>query len=66
MFMDDKVNCMKCKHYYVTWDPSFPKGCKLYGFKTSRLPASLVYESTGKQCESYEERAVNRQDRDNV
>jgi hypothetical protein len=49
-----KINCIKCKHYYVTWDPTFPKGCKAFGFKTSELPSVLVKKSSGHPCMNFE------------
>ena len=47
------VNCLKCVHYFITWDPSFPRGCKLFGFKTAAHPNSTVVEATGSQCRNY-------------
>ena len=49
-------DCSTCKHYYVTWDKDFPKGCKLFGFKSKNAPSNLVYEATGAPCEHYEEK----------
>lgn len=46
----ERVNCIKCKHFYVTWDPRFPRGCRAYGFKTSRYPAAVVQASSGMPC----------------
>nr|WP_274366137.1 MULTISPECIES: uracil-DNA glycosylase [unclassified Paenibacillus] len=51
---DRRINCMKCVHYYVTWDPQHPKGCKAYGFKSAALPSLTVFSSSGKPCMSYE------------
>jgi len=48
--VNEKINCQKCIYFYVTWDPSFPKGCKLYGFKSMNLPCILVKQSTGLPC----------------
>lgn len=52
----ERIACMKCKHYHVTFDPSSPRGCKLYGFKSSVMPYVLVKQSTGKDCTSFEEK----------
>lgn len=52
--MKTQANCFQCKHFYVTWDPKFPKGCKIYGFKTSRMPIAVVRESTGADCVGFE------------
>lgn len=49
----EKINCYKCKYYYITWDVSFPKGCKFYGFKSLNLPYILVKQSTGLSCDKF-------------
>jgi len=56
--MDDtkRINCTKCEHYYVTWDPGFPKGCRAYGIKTKFMPSAAVLSSSGKPCLSFEEK----------
>ncbi|HZG79058.1 MAG TPA: uracil-DNA glycosylase [Paenibacillus sp.] len=51
-----RINCMKCKHYYVTWEPQFPRGCRAYGFKTVQMPSATVLSSSGKPCLQYEEK----------
>jgi hypothetical protein len=51
-----KSNCPQCQHYYVTWDRNFPKGCKVYRFKSKNLPSELVYEATGILCEYFAEK----------
>lgn len=48
-----RVNCLKCKHFYVTWDPKFPRGCRAYQFKTRQLPSSVVRSSSGSECMQY-------------
>ncbi|MFC4601230.1 uracil-DNA glycosylase [Cohnella hongkongensis] len=49
-----RVDCMKCRHFYVTWDPNFPKGCRSFGFKSHTLPSLAVLSSSGKPCLSFE------------
>ncbi len=49
-----KPNCMKCKFFYVTWDPNKPKGCKYFGFKSYVMPSSLVFKSSGADCHAFE------------
>jgi 2-methylisocitrate lyase-like PEP mutase family enzyme len=44
------INCMKCIHFYVTWDPKAPRGCKAFGFKTSLMPSTAVAASSGQPC----------------
>ena len=48
------INCVKCKHFYITWDKAFPKGCRLFGFKSGNMPSVAVREATGKECTNYE------------
>jgi len=55
-----KINCLSCKHFYVTWDPRFPRGCKAYGFKTKLLPSADVRASSGKPCLGFEDRGAKR------
>lgn len=54
--MSDRVNCITCIHYYVTWDKNFPYGCRLFEFKSRKLPSLLVRESTGDKCKNYVEK----------
>lgn len=53
------INCLKCKHFYVTWDPKNPRGCRLYGFKTKLMPSLLVFQSTGAPCPSFVDKSVD-------
>jgi hypothetical protein len=54
MTANERIDCMKCKHYFVTWDPGAPKGCKAFGFKTKMLPSIIVLQSSGKPCLNFE------------
>lgn len=56
---NDRIPCMRCKHYQVTFDPTAPRGCKLYQFKTVTMPSVLVKQSTGHDCTSFEEKVKN-------
>ncbi|MDF2590633.1 MAG: hypothetical protein K0S75_99 [Clostridia bacterium] len=57
--MKENVNCLKCKYYMVTWDPRFPRGCKLFEFKGTVMPSIMVYKSTGAQCQNFILRQVH-------
>ncbi len=56
----DNINCIRCKNFYVTWDKEYPKGCKLFGFKSAKLPSVLVLESTGTECKNYEDKTKSK------
>lgn len=45
--------CVKCMHYYVTYDPAKPYGCRAMGFKSRRLPAQVVYAASGLVCQLF-------------
>jgi len=51
-----QINCFKCIHYYITWDPARPKGCRHFGFKSTQLPSIVVYKSSGEPCQAFQEK----------
>lgn len=55
---NQKINCFKCKFYYVTWEKNFPYGCKAIGFKGRELPSVSVKRNTGIDCQFYEEKGT--------
>jgi predicted nucleic acid-binding Zn-ribbon protein len=50
--------CMKCIHYFSTYDQSKPRGCRKFGFQSFKMPSLLVVEETGRHCMAYEERGL--------
>jgi len=46
----NRINCRKCKYYYVTWEAGKPHGCKAYGFKSAQIPSMVVKRSSGAEC----------------
>ena len=63
---NNKVNCLKCKHYAVTWNPKFPNTCKLLGFKSAAMPSTVAYNSTGKVCEGFQSRDAQKTNNSNT
>lgn len=51
-----RLSCKGCRHFFVTYDPNKPWGCRQFGFKGRNLPAEIVYQSTGMQCAYYQRR----------
>lgn len=47
---DKRVDCFECKHFYVTWEPNQPRGCKAFAFKSRELPSLVVFEASGERC----------------
>jgi hypothetical protein len=46
-------NCFRCVHYFVTHDPARPYGCRTLGFKSSQIPAVVVFADSGMPCHLY-------------
>ena len=40
-------NCLKCKHYFITFDKYAPKGCRIYKIKSSTMPSQIVKQANG-------------------
>ena len=43
-------------HYFVTWKPKHPHGCKAYGFKSHQIPSLTVFQSSGIECSMFKEK----------
>lgn len=46
----EKIECLLCLHYYVTWDKRLPHGCRVMKFKSKEVPSAVVRKSSGKGC----------------
>jgi len=51
-----RINCRRCEHYFVTWKPKQPHGCKAYGFKSLQIPSLVVFQSSGTECALFKEK----------
>jgi len=47
-------DCLRCKHYFVTWQSDKPRGCRAYEFKSPQWPSQVVLESSGESCQLFE------------
>jgi hypothetical protein len=43
-------DCLKCVYFSVSWDPRFPRTCKVFEIKSARMPSYEVFKSTGHHC----------------
>ena len=48
------MNCINCKHFFVTWESRFPYGCNAYEIKSKTAPNLQVLENTGLACLLFE------------
>ncbi len=49
-----RPKCLECRHYYVTYEPSFPHGCRLFQMRSRMLPSIEVERNSGRPCQGYE------------
>jgi hypothetical protein len=52
----EKIDCFKCRHFFVTWDKKFPRGCRALGFKSKDMPSQMVFQASGMQCLKFEKK----------
>jgi len=45
-----KIECYKCRNFYITWEKNTPYGCKGHGFKAAQIPSVVVFSSSGIDC----------------
>ncbi len=48
-----KVNCLACRHFFITYRPDHPYGCRALGFKSKELPSRVVLASSGLNCQAF-------------
>ena len=51
-----KAPCLECRHYFITWDQSFPYGCRAFRFKSAGLPCLEVQSASQMHCLKFEPR----------
>lgn len=54
------TDCLRCRYYYITWDKSFPYGCKAIGFKSQESPSAVVFKSSGIACLMFESKETGK------
>ena len=53
---DRTVNCLRCVHFFVTWEPARPRGCRALGFKCRGVPSQAVRSASGEECRYFRQR----------
>ena len=51
-----KIDCFQCKYFFITWDKSFPRGCRALGFKSREMPCRMVRQASGMDCLKFEKK----------
>jgi hypothetical protein len=49
-----KPICSQCKHFYITWDPKIPNGCRQFGIQCKDLPSKIVSQAGMVDCNGFE------------
>lgn len=49
-----RPDCTRCAHFFVTWEPEHPKGCRAYGFRAKADPCVVVERESGQPCQLFE------------
>lgn len=47
-------NCYLCRHFFITYEPAHPYGCRAMGFKSNRQPCEAVFANSGMPCQLFE------------
>lgn len=55
-----QINCRACRHYYITYDPRFPYGCRAAGFKSRVMPSQEMINSSGLECQVFQEKQTGK------
>lgn len=58
----ERINCLKCKYFYITWEKQFSNGCKFFDFKSRYHPSLVVWQSSGKDCHAFTVKSMTGQD----
>ncbi|MDP6980074.1 MAG: uracil-DNA glycosylase [Myxococcota bacterium] len=54
MASSPKPDCMRCRHFFITWHGEFPRGCRAYGFRSPEVPSVVVLRESGIPCQLFE------------
>ena len=49
-------NCSQCRHFYVTWDPKTPNGCRRFGIQCKDRPSQIIASAGMGDCQAFEEK----------
>jgi len=52
--------CRNCRHYYITFDPKMPYGCRRFNIKSRETPSQVVAQAGMGECQGFEAKAVGK------
>jgi predicted nucleic acid-binding Zn-ribbon protein len=53
----ESPKCLQCAHYFSTYDPKVPRGCKAYGFRSLGMPSTIIERETNRPCMAFKQNA---------
>lgn len=53
MLPQERPKCANCAHYYITYDPHFPYGCRAMNIKSKLPPHREVEAAAGMACQTF-------------
>ncbi|MEK6557436.1 MAG: uracil-DNA glycosylase [Candidatus Margulisiibacteriota bacterium] len=54
--------CTACRHFYITWDATFPYGCRALGFKSKHVPYHEVRTASDLACQFFKEKTSSNKE----
>jgi hypothetical protein len=48
-----RPNCLSCRHFYITYEPAHPYGCRAMNFKSKEMPSLVVFRNSGMDCQAF-------------
>ena len=52
---EQRIDCHRCRYYFISWDEHFPHGCRRMGFKSRLFPGDEVrHAMDGRDCRLFE------------
>ncbi len=52
------AKCRNCQHFYITYDPKTPNGCKAYQIQSQAIPSQVVKRANnGQECLGFKAKA---------
>lgn len=49
-------NCSNCRHFFITWNPQTPNGCRRFGIQCRERPSQIVFMAGQGECQGFEEK----------
>jgi len=49
--------CFACRHFFITYDPQFPYGCRVVGFKSRSMPSREMAVNSGIECQFFTQKS---------